>query len=175
MLGSNKIHKKIGSIWVNHVCTGWVYLKWILDKVFKNGPCKICGRQPLKTLKGYDLLADHIPSNIFNAAFHKFYLVHSWVLSTIRNSFKYRPGTQQTSACSKLTAYLFKHLPVQNRSSRKACEMCSKLTIKTPEWRQWHRSSVFIFKACVRYFLANFYSSPNDSPSKTMKDVFCFI
>ena len=32
------------------------------DKVFKNGPSKICGRQILKTLK---------------TAFHKFYLVHS--------------------------------------------------------------------------------------------------
>ena len=30
------------------------------DKVFKNGPSKICGRQPLPKLKGYDLLkADH--------------------------------------------------------------------------------------------------------------------
>ena len=27
-------------------------------------------------------------------------------------------------------------------------------------------------KACVRYFLTNFYFSPNDSTSKTMKDVF---
>ena len=31
------------------------------------------------------------------------------------------------------------------------------------------------FKACVRYFLPNFYFSPNDSPSKTMKNVFYFI
>ena len=30
-------------------------------------------------------------------------------------------------------------------------------------------------KACVRYFLRNFYFPPNDSPSKTMKDVFYFI
>ena len=28
--------------------------KW--DKVFKSGPSKICGRQPLKNLKGYGLL-----------------------------------------------------------------------------------------------------------------------
>ena len=28
----------------------------IWDRVFKNGPSKICGRQPLKDLKGYDLL-----------------------------------------------------------------------------------------------------------------------
>ena len=30
-------------------------------------------------------------------------------------------------------------------------------------------------KACVSYFLSNFYFSPNDSPSKTMKNVFYFI
>ena len=29
---------------------------FIWDKVFKNGPSKICGRQPLKNLKGYGLL-----------------------------------------------------------------------------------------------------------------------
>ena len=33
-------------------------------------------------------------------------------------------------------------------------------------------SSFQTFKACVRYFLSNFYFSPNDSPSKTMKNVF---
>ena len=32
-----------------------------------------------------------------------------------------------------------------------------------------------MIKACVRYFLRNFYSPPNDRPSKTAKDVFCFI
>ena len=30
-------------------------------------------------------------------------------------------------------------------------------------------------KACVCYFLSNFFFSPNDSPSKTMKNVFYFI
>ena len=32
-----------------------------------------------------------------------------------------------------------------------------------------------LLKACVHYFLSNFYFSPNDSPSKTMKNVFYFI
>ena len=36
-------------------------------------------------------------------------------------------------------------------------------------------SSLMPLKACVRYFLTNFYFSPNDSPLKTMKDVFYFI
>ena len=31
------------------------------------------------------------------------------------------------------------------------------------------------FKACVHYFLTNFYLTPNVSPSKTVKDVFYFI
>ena len=31
------------------------------------------------------------------------------------------------------------------------------------------------FKACVHYFLSNFCFSPNDSPLKTMKNVFYFI
>ena len=44
-------------------CEVWIRKnKW--DKVFKNGPSKVCGRQPLKNLKGYGLLeADHTPSN----------------------------------------------------------------------------------------------------------------
>ena len=29
---------------------------FIWDKVFKSGPSKICGRQPLKNLNGYGLL-----------------------------------------------------------------------------------------------------------------------
>ena len=38
--------------------------------------------------------------------------------------------------------YLFK---VNNRSTRTMCEICSKLTLKTPERRHWRRSGVFIF------------------------------
>ena len=33
----------------------------------------------------------------------------------------------------------------------------------------------FMFKACVCYFESNFCFSSNDSPSKTLKDVFYFI
>ena len=44
----------------------------------KNGQGKICGRQPLKTLKGYGLFeADYIPLNFLRAVFHKFYFVYS--------------------------------------------------------------------------------------------------
>ena len=37
--------------------------KW--TKVFKNGPGEICGRQPLKNLKGYALLKQTISIQIF--------------------------------------------------------------------------------------------------------------
>ena len=37
--------------------------------------------------------------------------------------------------------YMFK---VNNRNTRKRCEICSKLTIKTPYRRQWRRSAIFI-------------------------------
>ena len=33
-----------------------IYEKYMWDTVFKNGPREICGRQPLKNLKGYGLL-----------------------------------------------------------------------------------------------------------------------
>ena len=35
-------------------------------------------------------------------------------------------------------------LKVKNRNTRTRCEICLKLTIKTPERRQWRRSGVFI-------------------------------
>ena len=35
--------------------------------------------------------------------------------------------------------------------------------------------TIGVLKACVRYFLTNFYLSPKDSPSKTTKDIFYFI
>ena len=37
--------------------------------------------------------------------------------------------------------YMFK---VNNRNTRKRCEICSKLTIKIPEQRHWPRFRVFI-------------------------------
>ena len=33
---------------------------------------------------------------------------------------------------------------VNNRNTRTRCEICSKLTIKTPERRQWRCSGVFL-------------------------------
>ena len=35
-------------------------------------------------------------------------------------------------------------LKVNNRNTKERCEICSKLTIKTSDQRQWCRSGVFI-------------------------------
>ena len=35
-------------------------------------------------------------------------------------------------------------LKVKDRNTRTSCEICPKLTIKTPERRQWRHSGVFI-------------------------------
>ena len=47
-----------------------------------------CGRQPLKKLKWYGVMrqTSNITSNFLKVVFHKFYLVHSWILCPIYNS-----------------------------------------------------------------------------------------
>ena len=40
-----------------------------------------------------------------------------------------------------LNIYLFK---IKSRNNRKICDICSRLTIKTPTRRHWYRSFVFI-------------------------------
>ena len=42
---------------------------------------------------------------------------------------------------SSVGIYLLK---VNNRNTRARCEICSKLTIKTPERGNWRRSGIFI-------------------------------
>ena len=53
-------------------------------------------------------------------------------------------------------------LKINNRNTRIRCEICSKLTIKIPERRQWRRSGVFIinfktyFTPCSSVSIVNF-------------------
>ena len=47
----------------------------------------------------------------------------------------------KASASFPANIHLFK---VNSRSTRQRCEICSKLTVKTPERRLWRRSCVFI-------------------------------
>ena len=53
--------------------------------------------------------------------------------------------------------YIFK---VNNRNTRTRCEICSKLTIKTPERCQWPRSGVFIVNfEHISHIVLVFFSS----------------
>ena len=58
---------------------------------------------------------------------------------TFHVEFRRRINGESTKMCP--LGYLFK---VNNRNSIKRCEICSKLTIKTPKRRHWRRFGVFI-------------------------------
>ena len=47
----------------------------------------------------------------------------------------------KTLSCYPAGIYLLK---VNNRNTRAMCEICSKLTIKAPERRQWRHSGIII-------------------------------
>ena len=49
----------------------------------------------------------------------------------------------QSTITSLAGIYMFK---VNDKNSRTRCEICSELTIKTPERRKWRRSGVLIVK-----------------------------
>ena len=74
-----------------------------------------------------------------------FFLIHS-------NMVIVETGNLYLGENNPVNIYLFK---VNNRNPRKGCEICSKLTIKTPEQRQWSRLDVFIvnFKHIAHFFL----------------------
>ena len=51
-----------------------------MGQVFKKGPSKICGRQPLKKFEViWSAWADHITWNFLKTVFHKFYFVYSLI------------------------------------------------------------------------------------------------
>ena len=56
---------------------------------------------------------------------------------------------------------------VNNRNTRKRCEICSKLTVKTPEQRYWHLFSVSIvdFKQVNLSWVESFYNIKFAAPS----------
>ena len=78
-------------------------------------------------------------SNFLKAVFRKIYLVHSWIL------FLKKPRNIDWNAIipHQVPANIYL-LKFNNRNTRKRCEICSKFTIKTPEWRHWRRFAVFI-------------------------------
>ena len=65
------IHSRCSHIWDRQKPN----FNGIWEKVFNNGSTKNWGRETA--------WANHIPSKFLKAVFHKFYLVHSWILCFI--------------------------------------------------------------------------------------------
>ena len=78
------------------------------------------------------------------------FYVATWKFLHLFQYYSTKMLTQHLNVC------LFK---VNNRKSRKRCEICLKLTIKTPERRHWPRSGVFIinFEQVNVSWAADFY------------------
>ena len=70
------------------------------------------------------------PCNIFKQSNNSFFTQSPTIFFSGRVLTTYPPGM-----------YLLKG---NNRNTRTRCEICSKLTIKTTEWRQWRRFGVYI-------------------------------
>ena len=62
-------------------------------------------------------------------------------------------------------------LKVNNRNTGKRCEICSKLTIKIPEQRQWPRSDIFIvnFEHVIAGWVGSRFSLFHTIQMSTMK------
>ena len=56
----------------------------------------------------------------------------------------------------------------------KMSKVDDKINKREKKQKYQHSTMAQWFKAYVSYFLSNFYFSPNDNPSKAMKNVFYF-
>ena len=84
-----------------------------------------------------------LPDNLGNCNVSKSDNVNEHETSFSKTDNNYWPhGTFVIVGDSRLE-YMLK---VDNRNTRARCEICSKLTIKTPERGHWRRSGVFIVK-----------------------------
>ena len=79
--------------------------------------------------------------------------------------------------CYFLSIFLFFHQMIAHQKLWKVLFISSKRLFLFLRYTIFFNFFPFLinFRACVRYFLSNFYFSPNDSPSKTTKNAFYFI
>ena len=110
--------------------------------------CEICSKLTIKTpLKNWFLCGSTM--TLYGRTFKQTY--YRWLFISIINFcdmqnylifWRYKSKITWNYCCWYPAAiYLLK---VNNRNTRTRCEICSKLTIKTPERRNWRRSGVFI-------------------------------
>ena len=75
------------------------------------------------------------------------------------------------------TSHSKEEFPIKQVINVATCLFAYDKTISEQIWTgfyllQMQSLKAILLKACVRYFLTSFYLSPNDIPSKTVKDVF---
>ena len=87
----------------------------------------------------------HMARDLENSQFFYIYLTYSFHVFNQISSFKWNLCFRISffkmtiDDCSPVGNYLFK---VNNKNTRTKCEICSKLTMKTPERRHWCRSGL---------------------------------
>ena len=98
-------------------------------------PCAYC------IYKFFDF-ADHDTDIVKSSNFPQFHDQRSFPVPMTEELDNYLKNSVSNCVNSKnpVNIYLFQ----VNRDARKMCEICSKLTIKTPEQRHWRRYGVFI-------------------------------
>ena len=113
------------------IVSGEVYLLLVLGQFFFLTFQRLVSSKMSCILKQTCSFQMQVCLSMYHPGFFKKGLSCSWffgVLFSFRGSF-----------AAKI--YLFK---VNNRNIRKRCGKCSKLTMRTPEWRHWRCSGVFI-------------------------------
>ena len=88
--------------------------------------------------------------------------------------FIYFPGCYHELWQNKFLQIIIFHNNFFSHVKNPAC-LTENQSMQLSSKHSLHTSSRWMLKACFRYFLSNFYFSPNDSPAKTMKNVFYFI
>ena len=116
-----------------------IYSRLHMGQSIQNGPSKICGRQPLKNLMGYDLL---------KAVFHKFYLVHSWILCPI-----YCTNPHDNLNCHNMNQHSWSTAPLQpaftsswsNRTTNYSVQPRKAVLVSTPQTWTAHSTNTYKF------------------------------
>ena len=74
----------------------------------------------------------------------KIYFAENPPGDVFENFYHCRPLTFLKRTSSRVFSCSKSEISLSDGNTRTICEICSKLTIKTPKWRQWPRSGVFI-------------------------------
>ena len=116
-----------------------------LPKIF------VCLPKTFFTMNLHDYICNFPTRNLFAVLGQRFYLMYCQdpLVSNVFHSDIFFEINDVVSFADEISAetsnpagiYLLK---VNNRNTRTRCEICSKLTINTPERRHWRRSGVFI-------------------------------